>query len=331
MKVLVTGANGFMGSNLVEKLIEARHSVRAMVLKGTNEDLLQNLDCEIVYGDVLKPETIKEALKDIELVYHLAALPSNAWTKKIVEVNYKGTVNIFNEASRMGIKRFVYMSSLVVHGFKNFENADENTPLIKPKWYKRPYIKSKILSEQFLREQNTDMEIIIIRPGFLPFGPNDMLATKELLSRFEEGKSVPNINQGKAKICYIYVSNLCDALILAGTHPNAAGQTYLIADNNPPYITMADFNEALCKELGCKPSGGSIPYALATPFVALLDLVYRLFMRKKLPLISMYTLKVAKYNLYFQSEKAKEELGFNPKISFDQAIKQTVDWYKKYF
>jgi nucleoside-diphosphate-sugar epimerase len=331
MNVLVTGANGFIGSNLVEKLIEAGHSVRAMVLKGTNEDFIKDLDCEIVYGDITKPESLIEILKNIEVVYHLAAWPSSAWTKNVVKTNYGGTVNVFNESLNSGVKRLVYMSSTVVHGFYNFNNADENTPLVKPKWYKRPYIKSKVLCEQFLQKMQDKLDIVIIRPSHLIYGRYDTLTSKELIGRLASGKSVPNINKGKAKICYIYAENLADGLVLAGTIPEAANKTYLVGDENPQFITTKIFNDKLCEELGVKPKNPNIPYWFAAPFVGLLDLIYRLFLRKKFPIICIYTLKVAKYNLDFKSDKVRSELGFKSKISLDEGIKRTVSWYKSYF
>ena len=331
MKILVTGANGFIGSNLVEKLIEGGHSVRAMVLKGTNEDFIKDLDCEIIYGDILKIETLPEALKDIEVVYHLAAWPSMAWTKFVVKLNYGGTINMFNESLKAGVKRFVFLSSTVVHGFKDFNAADENTPSIKPKWYKRPYVKSKIMCELFLQKMKDKMEIVIIRPGHLIFGLYDTLTSKELIGRLAVGKSVPNVNHGKASISYVFSQNLAEGLVLAGTHPRAASQTYLLADDNPPYTTMKYFYEKICENLNVKPPKTNIPYKIALPFVGLLDLIYRIFLRKKFPKVCIYTLKVAKYNLFFKSEKAKTELGFESSVLIDEAIRQTVEWYKKYF
>lgn len=331
MNVLVTGANGFMGSILVKKLIEKGYSVKAMVLKGTNEILLKDINCEIIYADVTKGEMLDDSLNNIDLIYHLAALTSIAWTNKIVKVNYGGTNTLLKKAIQYGVKRFVYMSSLVVHGFRNFQEADETTPLIKPKWYRRPYIKSKILSEQLLQENKENIEIVIIRPGFMPYGPHDVLAGKNLIGRLDSGKTIPHINHGSAKTCYSYIENLCDGLILAGIVPKAAGQTYLLTDDHPPYITMKEYMDKVCDELSAKKSNASIPYVLIFPFVGLLDIIHRLFLRKKLPLISIYMIKVAKYNLYFKSDKAKIELGYEPQITIEEGIKHTIEWYRDFF
>ncbi|MHA1150165.1 MAG: NAD-dependent epimerase/dehydratase family protein [Promethearchaeota archaeon] len=331
MNILVTGANGFIGSILTKKLIEAGHKVKAMVLKGTSEVLLKDVNCNIVYADVTKEEMLIEPLNNIDIIYHLAALTSIAWTNRIVKVNYGGTKTLLEKAIQSGVKRFVYMSSLVVHGFKNYHEADESTPIIKPKWYKRPYIKSKILSERLLQEHKNKIEIVIIRPGFMPYGPHDILAGKNLIGRLDSGQTIPHINHGKAKTCYSYVENLCDGLILAGISPKAVGQTYLITDKNPPYITMKLYMDKICEELGIKKIKTTIPYTVAFPFVGLIDIIYRIFMRKKLPFISIYMIKVAKYNLYFRSDKAKKELGYEPKILIDEGIKRTIEWYKDFF
>ena len=128
MNILITGANGFIGSSLTNLLVNEHHTVKAMVLKGTSLDNLKGIHCEIIYADVTKPEMLKGIMKDVDLVYHLAAMPSVAWSKRILQVNFDGTKNLIHEAVQSGVKRFVFMSSLVVHGFKNFVNSDENTP-----------------------------------------------------------------------------------------------------------------------------------------------------------------------------------------------------------
>ncbi|MGV9206092.1 MAG: NAD-dependent epimerase/dehydratase family protein [Promethearchaeia archaeon] len=331
MITLVTGANGFIGSNLVRKLLEKGHSVRALVLKGTNEQFLEDMNCHIFYGDVTKPETLEAALEGVEVIYHLAAIPSNGWSKKILKVNFEGTKNVFFKALDANVQRMVYMSSLVVHGFRDFDGADEETPLKEPKWYTRPYVKSKIKAERFLRTHRDKLEVVIIRPGFLTFGPHDLLNAREVIQRLDAGKPIPYINKGKSKLSYVYIENLANALEKAGTHPSAPDETFLIADNDPPYITMRQFIQAICAELEVEVRDVNVPYNLAAPFVALIDTFFRIFLRKKMPTISMYTLKLSKYDLFFQSDKAERILGYMPQVSFKEAIKNTIKWYRSEF
>ncbi|MHA1310925.1 MAG: NAD-dependent epimerase/dehydratase family protein [Candidatus Helarchaeota archaeon] len=325
MKILVSGANGFIGSNLVKKLVENGHNVISLVLKGTNEEFLSNLNTQIIYGDVTKPETLKNILNDIELIYHLAAIPSDWWNKSIFNVNYNGTKNILEEAIKNNVKRFVFMSSLVVHGFSNFNGADESTPIISPN-KRRPYTKSKILCEKLLNEKKNEIEIVIIRPGFTIFGPNDLMTTYELCKTLESG-SMPFLNHGKAKMCYSYVENLVEGLILAGTKKEAAGQTFIMCDNKPEFVTFHDFIDNLCKELNIKTPTLSLPYFLVFPLISLYENICRLFKKRNGIKLTTYRLRVAKFDLYFKADKAKKLLGYDPKIDFNNAIKKSITWY----
>ncbi|MHA1230604.1 MAG: NAD-dependent epimerase/dehydratase family protein [Candidatus Helarchaeota archaeon] len=329
MKALVTGANGFIGSNLVRELLNKNIEVKALILKGTNEKFLNGLNVLKIYGDVTKPKTIENIMKDVDVVYHLAAIPSDWWNKSIMEVNYNGTKNILEEAINSGVKRFIFMSSLVVHGFKNFHDADENTPIIDLKKAGRPYTKSKILCEKLLNENKDKIEIVIIRPGFTIFGPNDIMTSFEICNTLETG-SLPFLNHGKAKMCYSYVENLVNGLILVSNHKKAAGETFILCDDKPQYISFYEFIDTICKELNVKTPTTSIPYALAFPIISLYENICRIFRKKKAPKLTTYRLRVAKYNLCFKCDKAKKLLNYNPEIDFNEAIKRTVDWYKKY-
>ncbi|MHA1757194.1 MAG: hypothetical protein ACTSVV_10525, partial [Promethearchaeota archaeon] len=97
----------------------------------------------------------------------------------------------------------------------------------------------------------------------------------------------------------------------------------------PPFITMRMFYQTLAEKLGVKVKISNIPYILALPFVGILDLIYRIFLRKKMPIISVYTLKVSKYNLYFKPDKAIKELGFKTNIDFNTGVEKTIEWYRK--
>lgn len=331
MNILVTGAAGFIGSNLVKRLAKNKNNkVYSLVLKGTSEKFLKNIDTQIIYGDVTKPETLNKTTKNIDLVYHLAAIPSDWWNKSILEVNYGGTKNILGLAIKNGVKRFIFMSSLVVHGFDNFDGATEETPIIDSKSVGRPYIKSKILCEELINKRKNEIETCIIRPGFTIFGQNDLMFTYDLINTLESGGFYAFLNGGKAKMCYSYVQNLVDGLVLAGTHKNAANETFILCDGEPEYTTLRDITHMICNEFDIDTPTTSIPYWLGYPFISFYENIARFFGKKNAPRLTVYRLRVAKYDLFFKSHKAKELINYDPKIDLKTAIRESIQWYKKY-
>ncbi|HWB64559.1 MAG TPA: NAD-dependent epimerase/dehydratase family protein [Chitinophagales bacterium] len=328
MTTLVTGGNGFIGSHLVKQLLGNGHTVKAMALQGTSLQNLEGLNCEVVYADITKPETLNGILNNVEVVYHLAALPSVGWGRKIFEVNYYGTENLLKEAVKSGVRRFVFMSSLVVHGFKNFNGADENEPVLKPGLLTRPYVESKIKCEELVNSYKGRVEVVIIRPGFNIYGPNDMLASREILSRMAAGKTMAYINGGKSKLGYVYVENLAHGLVCAGTSANAAGNTYIIADYEPPVAPVKELFGQFAEKLGVQPKIYSLPGGLLFVIAAIVDAFYFVFMRGKMPLFSTYIVNTSTTNLYFTPDKARREIGFTQVVPFNEGVARTVAWYK---
>ncbi|MBX7182028.1 MAG: NAD-dependent epimerase/dehydratase family protein [Bacteroidia bacterium] len=328
MKILVTGANGFIGSNLTRQLLSEGHEVKAMVLPGTSLKNLDGLTCEIVYSDITKVETLQGKLNDVELVYHLAALPSAAWTRTIFKVNFQGTKNLLEEAIRCNVKRFVFMSSLVVHGFRNFKNADEATPLMKPGILTRPYTASKIKCEELLQANKSKIEVVIIRPGFQIFGPNDLLTSKEILSRIEKRQLLAYLGSGNNRLGFVYVDNLVFGLVCAGMESKAAGQTYIIADHDPEFIESKNLFPLFAEKLGFQAKPIAIPKALVLPIALMVDVLHFTFLRKKMPIFSTYIVQTATHDLHFSSQKARSEIGFYSKTKLPEGLERTISWYK---
>ncbi len=329
MNVLVTGANGFIGSNLTGLLVREGHRVKAMVLPGTDLSNLHGLDCEIVYADITKKEMLAGLLDGVELVFHLAAVPSLAWGSHVFKVNYSGTENLLEEAVKSRVRRFVFMSSLVVHGFADFDGADESTPLMKTGLFTRPYAASKIKCEELLSCYRDKIETVIIRPGFTIYGPNDRMTSREMLERLEQGRLMGYVNKGQMKLGYVYSENLAFGLLCAGISDKAAGQTYIIADHEPPSLHFKNLLELFSRELKIQPKLSSVPSFVLMPVGFLMDAFYFLFLRKKMPLISTYIVNTSTHDLYFSSAKARREIGYQQRVGFEEGIKRTVQWYKK--
>jgi nucleoside-diphosphate-sugar epimerase len=328
MKFFITGANGFIGSNLTKKLVELGHEVKALILKGTDESNLDEVQDKIekVYGDVTDINSIRQALEGIDVVVHLAARVSDWGTEKqFMQLNYEGTKYVLDAAVEAGVKRFIFMSSLTVNGFEGFRNANEATPY-KPY---NAYARSKKAVEDLLNEYFAQgkIEICIVRPGFTIFGPNDRLFSYEVYGRIVNGKSFPVVNKAKAFMCYSYVENLVDGLILVAEHPKAAGQTYIISDG--PIIPFKDFMAKMFAASEKKLKLMSIPSWLAYPAAGLLEGIYKLVRSQKGPLITLYRVKVIATDLGFSNAKIVEELGYQAAVDLDEAFKRTYESFKR--
>ncbi len=329
MKFLVTGVNGFIGSNLAAKLIANDHTVRGLILEGTDESNLDNISDKIekVYGNITKPETLHSLFEDIDVVVHLAAWV-NDWGPKelIMNINYNGSKNVLDASVKAGVKRFIYMSSLTVHGFEGFQNSNEETPY-KPcntyAWAKKRV--EDLLNDYFKQEK---IETVIVRPGFTIFGPNDRLFSFEAFKRIvDEGKSFPTVNKGKSLMCFSYVENLVCGIHLVSTHPKAAGQTYIISDG--PIISFREFLTGLFEACDQKVKLSSFPSWLAIPIAGLLEVFFKIGRSKTGPLIRRYTVRVSSTDLGFVNDKIVKELGYTAPIRLKDAWKLTYQWYQE--
>lgn len=329
MKYFITGAGGFIGSHLVEKLLEKGNEVRALVLQGTDES---NLDAvkdkiEIVYGDITILEEMKPLLKGIDIVIHLAGKVIDWGPRDVfMKINYEGSKNVLEASLEAGVNRFIFMSSLSVHGFEGFKDNDENTPYTPFNAYAESKMKVEELLNLNYEENNID--IVIVRPGFIIFGPRDILYSFKQYDRICKKHSFECVSKGKAVSCYSYVENLVDGLILVSTHPKAPGETFIISDG--PIISFRDLMEKMFASCDLELKLKSVPFWVAYPAVALVEGIYKLFRRKNAPLLTRYRVKVASKDLGFVNDKIVKELGFNPKIDLEEACKRTYDWYVKY-
>jgi nucleoside-diphosphate-sugar epimerase len=327
MKALVTGASGFIGSNLSKKLLEQGFQVRTMILPGTPEWYLDGLDVEKVYADVTKPETLPPAAEGLDIVFHLAARASDwgPWDL-FMKINAEGSRSMAEAAHKAGVKRFVQMSSVAVHRYRGIVGADETWPR---DCFEFPYSVSKIKAENHVIEiaKITGMEVTIIRPGVFPFGPNDTTSFYPMARAMEMG-GFGYVNSGRPRVSINYVENLAHGMILAATRPEGANQTFIIEDGVDP--TWRELIEKFADRLGCRRPRLNMPYAVAYPVAWTMDTLFRMLRIKTAPPLTRYRIKVVAKDLVFNGQKARRLLGFSPEIGLDEGIERTVDAYKEY-
>ena len=323
MKVLVTGANGFIGSNLCRRLLEAGEEVHALVRKTSDLHFLEGLDLQLHYGDINDAPGLKPILRNIEKVFHVAGLAADWGPYALFEkINFEGTKNVAHAASNSGVRRFVYISTVAFHGFGK-QNVTEDMPRAKKLI---PYAETKYKAEQWLWKfaKQTEMEITAVRPGNV-FGINDRTFISKYMDALLQGKFA-EIDHGRSKTCPVYVENLVDIIMLVSNEKKAVGEAYLATDGLD--ITWHTFNTSLCHHMGVKLPKTSIPYGIAMAAAQSYYSFHRLLRIKSEPFLTPYRINNGGKDYHFSIQKLKSHFGYKPKVDFEEAIQRTVDWYR---
>ncbi len=326
MNVLVTGANGFVGSNLCEALVKKGAKVRGLVRKTGDLTFLEGLDIELAYGSLDDRKSLEDATKGIDTVYHVAALTSD-WgpLETFRSTNVEGTRNILGVSYESGVKKFVHISTIAVHDCHGKQDVDESYP---SEAALSSYCITKREAEKVVMEfyEKYSFPVTIIRPGDV-FGPKDRISFLRLVKSLET-RTLPYINHGRSLFPYTYIENLVNGIILAGVSEKATGQVYIITDGIK--VTWKKFFETLTTYMGIKKPVFSINGSISLVLAAILEFIYKVLDIKNRPPATKYLAAHLKDDIHFSIRKAEEELGYKPEVSFEESIKRTVRWYREY-
>ena len=313
MRLLVTGAGGFVGRPLCRELAHRGYRVRAAMR--TRGQL--SADGETVtVGDVDAATKWADALKGVDTVMHLAARVHVMKDKsadpltEYLKVNLYGTSNLAQQAASAGVKRLVYVSTVKVNG----EQTSEERPYIESDVPdpQDPYAVSKLQAEEVLHSISveTGLEVVIVRPP-LVYGPAVKGNFFSLLAAIDKGVPLPLAGANGLR-SMVYVGNLVDALVACATQPAAAGQTYLVSDGED--VSTAMLVEKLSHALGRNSRSFYLPPGLLRAAAIVLrrtEQVDRLF-----------------GSLRVNDQKLRTELGWAPPYTMEQGLRATADWYR---
>ncbi len=319
MKILVTGGNGFLGSHLVRELVARGHQVRAMFQPGTDLDRLDGLDVEALEGDLRDADALARLCRGQEVVLHLAAVVQDWGPWELFrEINVDGTRNLIAAVCAEEVRRLVFVSSVAVHRYVGISAGDETWPRDN---MTNPYAASKIACEDMLLRAHRErrLEAVIARPGVFPFGVGDRLALPELLRN--HGAYV-HVAGGRARLCTAYAPNFAEGLALCAEVQRAAGQVYVIADDETP--TWRQVTDRLFSGVGLSPASRSVPLTAAMTAAMAAEAWAKI--SRKPPLINRYRVSLAGRDCVFVSHKVKDELGWRPRVGLDQALDATLGW-----
>ncbi|MCK5250542.1 MAG: NAD(P)-dependent oxidoreductase [Spirochaetaceae bacterium] len=324
--ILVTGASGFIGGKLAERLVNEGFKVRCVYRRTevpTHLRRLETMGAELVRCDLTKSVDLKILLKDVHGVIHAAAKASD-WgsIESFDRINCKATEKLFRESSSAGVKKALYLSSLSVHGFghhKETSEAGPYYPLINP------YQISKKKGEEIALSLNgPDMNVSVIRPGNV-YGPDDLTTMFPIFKAMEKG-IMGFIDGGKRLSCPVYIDDLLDAIVLVWHSEKANGQIFNITGGE--IITWREILEINASCLGIKSPGLNIPGTVAMRMAKLMKSMYKAFKSRSAPPLTPYRVAQLVHDYHFSIDKATELLGYQPHVPYREGIKETVRSYR---
>lgn len=324
MSVLVTGASGFLGSHMVDLLIEDGVTVKALARPGEDVSRLDEQGVEICWGDLKDRVSLRRAAQGVEHVFHCAAR-TGPWgpVAEYEAANVLGVRALVEEALASGVRRFVHVSSITVHGNDVHGVACEDTPR---RTEPNPYSRTKLAGELVLEEMiaSCHAPVTIVRPGWI-YGPRDAASFGRFASMIEQGKMVV-IGSGGNRVPLIYVTDVARGMLLAANSPAAVGRAYLLVSDEG--ITQSDYLGAIAAELGVAPPARHVPYRLALALGATAERMGRITRRTQPPPLMRYGLQLAGGENAFDITRARRELGFEPQVNLAAGVRRSVAWYK---
>jgi nucleoside-diphosphate-sugar epimerase len=325
---LVTGATGFIGGHLAQRLVEEGYQVRCLARATSDTSLLDELDVEIAMGDLTNPSSLAHVAKGCRYVFHCGALVSDwATAKEIESINVAGTRNLLEASVGASVERFIQFSTTDVYGYPGGPAIDES---YEPTRFRNWYAQTKLAAEAEVRrvEKAHALEAVILRPATV-YGPRSTEVVGGIARAMRDGNMLL-VDRGRAVAGLCFVDNLIDAALLALRHDAAPGNAFNASDGLD--ITWKQFTDGLAEGLGCSQVRWSLPYWMANGIGFTLEHGYR-FLRKTTrlrtpPLLSRQAVHVLGKNQDFSNRKARELLGWQPRVDYAAGLAATLDWLK---
>jgi len=316
--VAVTGGSGFTGAALIKRLLDEGYKVKALIRNPSTIPFNERL--EIVLGDLGDKVALEKLVEGVDTVFHIAAMyRSEGRYEDFLAVNYEGTRALLEASRTASVRRFIYCSTIGVHGTVDRTPADETAPY-NPR---DPYQETKLMAEKYcLGMHGQGIEVAIIRPCGI-YGPGDtrMLKMFRMIDKgmfFFVGDARPNFHP-------VYIDDLVQGFMLAMQVNEAAGEVFIIG--GPRYLPLREYVATAARALGTHSPTLTIPYPLMSMAAAGCEWLCKPFGIS--PPLHRRRLTFFKHNRAFSTEKAKRLLGYQPQIELDEGFRRTVAWYRE--
>jgi nucleoside-diphosphate-sugar epimerase len=322
LETLVTGANGFIGSFLVDRLIADGHRVRALVRRTSDTQYLDGKPVDIVYGEVIDPSSLEPAVRGVDIVFHVAGVTVSAEENRFFEVNVGGTKNLLESCLQHtpDLERFVYVSSSAAAGPAEGEGRKTEEDLCSPT---TPYGKSKLAAERLVDSYCDRIRSTIARPTEV-YGPRDddiLKFAKPVLKGVK-----PLICGGRQRISIGYVEDVCRGLVHMAESDKTIGEKYFISGDQT--YSWRQIMDMIARTMHKR----AFPLVVPAFSLRLAEFGFGILSKVtgKPPLISKgKTDELAQSNWTVSINKARRDFGYRPRCTLQEGLKLTLDWYKE--
>lgn len=325
MKILITGANGFIGSNLCRHFLDLGWDVHGMVRRSSELHFLAGRGVSLIYGDLSHPDEI-HIPDDVDYIVHSASLVSDTADDEACYKNiYLLAVNLLEKifAGRRLPRRLVYISTALVLGFDGVNISDDAPGRELVNFL--PYARHKRATEAYIREQGKarGLPVVVLRPADT-FGPNDRTSCARLLRSCESGWPVIS-GHGRWRFGYCYIDNLCQAVEHALLKDGIVGNAYTVTNGELP--TWRSFLSRLYAEMGRKRMI-HIPVRATFAAARVMAAIAKIFPRYAPP-FTYYRVKRAATETTYDITRTIADLGYEPDNRVEEQIQAIVRWYWK--
>lgn len=321
MKVLVTGATGFIGSHLVEALVQRGAQVRCLVRDKKHLGWVKDFPVEFVVGNCQDKHSLKQAVKDIDQVFHLAGATTAVKEKTYFEVNALGTENLVKACIEINprLNKFIHISSQAAAGPCRIGGKKKETDACEPV---SPYGKSKLLGEQLALSHSHELPLLILRPCAV-YGPRDkgFYAFFKCLSR----NIIPCLSGIDQHISMCHVQDLVRAILLAADARSEHGDIFFISDGQD--YPMAEIGDIFTQAMKISALRLRIPKQILFGMAFFAECFSRVSGKPSI-MNRGKAAEMIQQNWVCDITKARTLLGFEPRISLARGAESTVAWYK---
>ncbi|MBU0956177.1 MAG: NAD-dependent epimerase/dehydratase family protein [Spirochaetes bacterium] len=319
MKVLITGASGFIGGHLAHTLVDQGHEVQCLARPGSRLRQFKNAGIRIIRGSFEDDAVLAEAVRGVDWVFHLAAVINAArWSEyRLVNTVYTELLLAACSKSPNKIRRFVFVSSVSAAGDSGSSGyPDENADCRPDDWYG----KSKLEAEAAVLSYAAIFPVTILRPPFV-IGPRQK--ELQLIMQLLKAGIYLTMGSGRKQSILIYVDDLISAMLLCAENPEAAGKVYFVSDARSDGYAWREIVATISEVLGRRNFWLSVPFSVQLLFAGLVEGCTGLF-GKTSPLTKDYVLKIRNAHWLYDASAIHRDLGYTAQYSLRRGIEEVV-------